>query len=678
MTSTESERDTLKAELSRNTLDLSAARKSLEEKSGEATRLKTEVISLQTQKQLDDQELHRLKAASTELETARGEHESTLLEVTGLKKKLLAADTTSAELAALTERTQKRETEFELLQIELNEARTTASRVPQLKQNVEKLSKEKSELENWLEQATTDVTNAGVLRSQIREKDVELTELHDKVSELTEVQEQLQESRLVKQKLKQQLDAAKDRLAAIEAELQSKDHLEIDLQQRETQVVELQQQAKKAGEVAAELEATQVQYQIKDEQMASLQREVQRFEQESQEAQYVLEGLPQHVVDLLLSHEPFRSRLQHRSRTTGNGPETCEDAHCEVDSGAGEAESLASKRPRRRAANRSVRNQVGAYSRAAADAGHLPQADLPDEVDVVPDSQQIAVPKGSLGPSAQKEVLEHSSQLSDPPEDEALEQDLQDVADGASHIDGRETRMKFSQESRMSAPMHRQSSELRPSSSMSVDLFRQHASGLSGPSRVRKFPQPADGSPGLEPSETDHGHPDLSPSSGSSTEELEIPETYEMPETIDPAVLEPSPRRLRDGTQLGLRLTPLPEPSANPRNLTTPARVQERHQPNSAAKRSAQDEPECPHEATNSKKQRLKRKPENLDLPPAVRSSVPGRPSSQLSSSGQAVRKGGSVVVTSAPTPGKSQRNTKSSKKNKGTNKYAARFNENA
>ena len=676
--STESERDTFEADLSRNTLDLSAARKSLEEKSGEATRLKTEVISLQTQKQLDDQELHRLKAASAELETAKCEHESTLLEVTGLKKKLLAADATTAELAALTERFQKRETQFEHLQTELKEATTTASKVPQLKRNVDKLSKEKSELENWLEQATTDVTNASVLRSQIREKDVELTELHDKISEMTEVQEQLQDSRLVKQKLKQQLDAAKDRLAAIEAELQSKDHLEIDLQQREAQVVELQEQAKKAAEVAAELEATQVQYQLKDEQMAFLQREVQRFEQESQEAQHVLEGLPQHIVDLLLSHEPFRSKLQHRSRTTGNGPETREDAPSEVAAASGEVESLASQRPRRRAANRAATSQVGARPRAAAAGGNLPQADLPDEVDVVPDSQQTILPKDSLGPSGQKEVLEQSSQLSDPPEDEALEQDLQDVADGASHIDGREIRVKFSQESRMRPPMHRHSSDLRPSSSMSVDLFRQHASSLSGPSRARRFPQPADGSPGLEPSETDHGHPELSPSSGSSTEELEIPETYEMPETIDPAVLEPSPRRLRDGTQLGLRLTPLPEPSANPRNLTTPARVQERHQPNSAAKRSAQDEPERPHESTNGKKQRLKRKPENLDLPPAIRSSLPGRPGSQASSSGPAARKGGSVVGTSAPTPGKSRRSTKSISKNTRTNKYAARFNEKA
>ena len=667
----ESERDELKADVCQHTQDLLAARESLKEKSREATILKTEVSSLQAQKQLHDQELHGLKVVSAELETAKRERESALVEVTGLKSKLFAVGNISAELAAMTERTRERNTELELLQSELSEARTMASKVSPLKESMETLSTEKSELEHRLEQATTKAADTCVLRSQNREKDVELSDLHNRLSEMNEVQEQLQKSLLVKQKLMQQLDAAKDRLAATEAELPSRDQLEIDLKQREAQLVELQQQVNKSGEVAAELEAIQVEYQLKDEQIVSLQREAQKSEQESREAQQALEGLPQHVVDLLMSHEPFCSSFQHRGRTTRNTPKTAENDHGEAEPGTEEADGFASQRPQRRVANRSATSQIGAGSHASAAGGHLSQADMPDDVDLVPDSQQIVLPNGSLGPSGQKEVLEQSSPLSDPHGDEDLEQDLQDVADGASHIDGRETQMRFSQGSHVKAPMHRNSSDKRPSSSMSVDLFRQHASGLSGSSRAQKLPHNMHSSPGLEPSETDHGHPELSQSSGSPIEELEIPETYKSPQTIDPAVLEPSPRRLRDGTQLGVRLTPLPESSADPRNLTTPARVYERHQPNSAAKRSAQDEPEHPSE---SKKQRLKRRADRLAPRPTIRSSSFSNPDSQPSTSGPAARNGGSVIGTSAPTPGKTQRSTKSTRKTTQTNKYAARF----
>ena len=135
----------------------------------------------------------------------------------------------------------------------------------------------------------------------------------------------------------------------------------------------------------------------------------------------------------------------------------------------------------------------------------------------------------------------------------------------------------------------------------------------------------------------------------------------------------PSPRRLRSDSQSQPYTAATAPESHNLRGrASTPAVMRERHQPNSAAKRSM--EPEADENVSKVNPKKLKRKPTNLEVKkpqlPAPKQGADQKPPQGTTS----YRKSSSIVGTNAPAPGKSQRISKAVRKGSRQDRYAARF----
>jgi hypothetical protein len=204
-----------------------------------------------------------------------------------------------------------------------------------------------------------------------------------------------------------------------------------------------------------------------------------------------------------------------------------------------------------------------------------------------------------------------------------------------------------------SSPSKRGNSLVRPSSAMTDDLFKQHAKNLEA--------APSFGSrsylPEIQDSLLRHGHPMSRERSTIDPQDLILP-PYTTPRHQNKANADRSPK--------------IPAPQGLVAAIPVSGGSSIRHHPNSAVKRKAEGP------ASPAKKTRLN--PANYDnlIIPTPKPSTLKQMSSGKSSAGPSrrVASGSSIVGTSAPAPGKTQKAAKPKRKNSRNDKYEKQFND--
>ena len=524
-------------------------------------------------------------------------------------------------------------------------------------------------LQKKLTEATAKAAQVGDLQARLSSTTTSVEQLEMEVNAARETGQKLEAVSKEKDDLADDVTKLRNDLATAQQQIQKNAGLEECLRERDEEIVRLRQQADRAQALSESLSAQSEESQQKESEIATLRGELQRIKAESQEsagAQAINANSQPAELEGFATQQSNISFLQESQTRHPNGGRSNVHDH----PGTQDVE-----RPQRKVADRSAQRNPTRPLRQLSPTdleGSQPQST--SSTNVVPNSQMDTHLREALG---MYEADDNNHQGSLPQSaagnDNEGHSGRGTEEDGSSHPEIPETlqdNLRALQEAKglpnqTDTLADREINAARPSSSAtSVDLFKQHENNLDAAAQPWMGSQPNVKTPDQSRSIRGHGHPKSTSQSTIAPNQLH----FDSINAVSARVI--SPKSTRSGMPFRERfVTPTREFGPGHVQGTmeiTPPIHKERHQPNSAVKRSA--------EGDGPPAKRLERHPERL----AVR--MPSKPTNHLASDSSqsnvtpASRKGGSVVGTPAPAPGKSQKSARAPRKSSKRDKYSAKF----
>lgn len=578
-----------------------------------------------------------LQQQVAQLESTKAQSEATAQEAQRLKPFEEQCATLKIEVDGLkhtlTERSQKITNQTKALR----KLEADADQISSLQRAIMKLKETDSSLAKNLEEAQGQADQLPELRDQIAllitEKsalEVETEKLQPLQDQLSAVNEdkariagELEKIRISSAKVQQQLDASADAWAQVTV----KDGL----------IALLQRHLAEATEAQADLALLQEESSRKDSQLTILTNQLKRLTADSQAIEH---------EDLRISYEGNKAVsdiLSQTSQQIMRMPDLVADQLIN-------SQDLPSDLPRRHVLDSQERPPARRVADRSANARSLPM--LPSQEKLKVEETQQHSEGISIVPDSQELILQPLKHVEEPRNDNSSTSSLSELDDSDDRWLDRGMEMHVARP--VSGPGHDGSRQVpvllnhppavaRPSSSaMSEDLFRKHADGV-GDSQHESY----------------HAH---GPLSASAPKQPVIPaeDHLRMPPPFVSSQPDLSPNRLRGGRVHGDRSTTQPQGPASP-----PADLHVRPQPNSAIKRSIEDD--SPSSGVTPTKRR-KRKLEDTSNERAI---IPS------SSQSRSVAKGAPIgrlrMSSDAAAPGKNLRKT-STRTASRNDKYKNRF----
>ncbi len=624
------------------------------------------------QRQLEEalQGAQGAKEARTQLKVLESRCEQADREI----KQLLAAESQLSELRQRFELQQKdldsSNTDVSRLREQLANAEKYPAIIEELNSRVKHAEAETKGLREALNEATAKVAELDDLQKRLASMGATIEKLGSEVSASCEARKQLAAVSVEKVGLLQDLSRVRSDLEVAQEQIQKSVGLEERLRKQHEEIAQLRPQADRAQQLSQTLAALKQESQQKDSCIASLLVNLDRTKAESQGSADAHATNPEpQLTDLdefatQQSQISFLQTSQTRRRNASQSRRS-QDQY---------ANHIA-ERPQRRVADRSAPQEpVLPPPRLSQSDFKGSQPQSTNSTDLVPNSQTDAHIRDALG----MDELDHGDHGDLSPLSAVQSDDEEPIGEGpekggSSQGEIPETLQDTigpfqrgrGHQTQNGTIIDRDLNLARPSSSAaSVDLFKQHETNLEAATHPWEDSQPYSNAPDQSRSIRGHGHPKPTSQSIVAPGQLDINSFSALPAG------KISPKTTRSGTQFSERFTtPTPESSfghvQGMMNIT-PTMPKERHQPNSAVKRSA--------EGDGPPAKRLERHPERL----AVRK--PSKPTNHSASDPSqsktmpGSRKGGSVVGTPAPAPGKTQKSSKAIRKHSKKDKYSAKF----
>ena len=598
------------------------------------------------------QEVKDAKQVGEELQKAKALCEAANQEIEQLRGTRIQLAELNQKHSSLENDMHSKSTELVSLRNKLVDAAKYPSIIEEKDKRLRTADADNKALRETLGETRAKAAEVDDLQTRVLSKDASIEQLQQEVAAGRQYYQELQKVSSEKEALTQDLTKARSDLEATTQQVQQAADLEKRLEEKEEEVVRLRPQAAQTEELLQK-------FQQMDSRMASLRTELDRVKTESQESaasHTIQNGTQLADLDGFVSQQSYISFFQPSQTQIQDG------SRAQVMDQPG---THLDQRPQRRVADRSSTVQ-----RPLPLPQHVSQSNLAacrpqstNSVDVIPDSQLDVHLKEALGMHGPyRGDHRDSSPLS------SVEGYNENDAAGAIEDDvASQPEIPETLQDPFRPPQQAQSFQIlnsnlpdrdthngRPSSSAtSVDLFKQHENNLEAATQLTsRSPERAQAIRG-------HGHPKPTPPS------LAPPRNPHFRSPGCVASSNTSPKHLRSGTQFRERFTtPAPETGSSPQQ--TPTTQRERYQPNSAAKRSA--------EGDGPPAKRLERHPERLAVrnPSKYTSHLGSEASQSTINAGQ--RKGGSVVGTPAPVPGKSKKSSRAPRKDPRKDKYTARF----
>ena len=508
---------------------------------------------------------------------------------------------------------------------------------PGLQSAVNELEQARAGLARQLEHAKDQASATSRLREQLKSNETHIAALTSEIGNIRPLEGQLRSSREENERLVQELDQVRNKLAQAQDQLNAASGWEAQIKAKDDLVAQLRQQLAQASEVRTNLMSLNEESQRKDSQIVELTNEIQRYKIESQGTQRLQTRLPAELVRPLegspgeLDESDLPADLAEQLITSQDLPEGL----------ARRAKTPPQELCSRRVADRSAKPRTR-QSHSAADSPEILETQAPSQgPNVIPNSQefdnqllgQAIVPLDDDGPDSPLTDLENIPEPDSVSDSWLYNGTHTQTVDNS--LNSRDDGLPPPQ-----TPLRADRMLIRPpSSAMSEDLFRKHENSLEG---SEYEPRQRYSGQTVAPIEVLRGPPDFAQQSRKLG----------------------SPRRLRNGTQLG------PEAFSQPEAIqTTPPVNRDRPPPNSGAKRHAEDDlPSSPGLSTKRRKRNL----ENIRVKEA-KEPTSSQPKSSVT---LAARQGRSVVGSGAPAPATtSRRSTKAQRKDSSEERFKRRFN---
>lgn len=511
---------------------------------------------------------------------------------------------------------------------------------------------EHQKLEGKLRQAFMKGDRADELEKELASKTELIRTLQGELDAQSKVEQQFEATTKAKDRLSNELTLVKKNLVDARQQLEANDRLSEQLKERNEEIHELRQQADRVQELSQQLAARNEELKAKDADITTLRAQTERNKRESQPS---VQHIDSNSIPALNDIE-FPSQQTNISFFQSQRSQTENKTRESNGNDAGEIKD----RTQRKAADRSgVQGSV-----RFVNLPKCSQVSSTGSTDFVPNSQlepPITNNRGSNGPF---EVPEQSRSTS--PLTELNSDNIAAIADVKQDEESHEPEIPETLQHDIGladidafSPTKRSNGTVRPSSAMTEDLFKQHAKNFDFANDLS--PQGAFAE--IQDSVSRHGHP------VSIMRSTVNPQNLLLDQGTKSAISQTRPKQYGNGTHFEQRMsTPAPPARATPTIQTTPASDPSRHQPNSAIKRSA--------EGIFQPTKRVRRDPQILENSKTTLSkkanpfAQPAEGKSNASSS----RKGGSIVGTSGPVTGKTQKVAKPKRKNPKNDKYAHRF----
>lgn len=616
------------------------------EQSAGAEKVKEQLKNVQARCEQADKEVEQLGSTRSELSELRRRFETQQKD----------ADSKTAE--------------FSRLQQQLAATEKYPAIIEKLNNNLKTAEHEAKSLQEKLTGAAAKAAQVGDLQASLSSTSAAVEKLEMEVTVSRETRQKLEAVSKEKDDLAHDVTKIRNDLARAQQQIQKNAGFEECLRKRDEEIARLRQQADRAQDLSESLAAQSEESQQKESEIAALRGELQRIKAESQEsADAQATGAEPQLTELegFATQQSNISFLQGSQTQHPNGAQS-HGVHDHPGIHDGE-------RPQRKVADRSAQRKSTRPLRQLSQSdlkGSQPQST--SSTNVVPNSQMDTHLRDALG-MAEVDDDSHGDSLPQ----SATQSDNEEPAgrgleeDGSSQPEIPETLQDNLRPLQEARGLHTQTdtsagrdvNAARPSSSAtSVDLFKQHENNLDAATQPWKVSQPSVKTPDRSRSIRGHGHPKSTSQSTIAPNQLH----FDSINAVSVGVI--SPKTTRSGMPFRERfVTPTREcvPSHVQGMMEiTPTIHKERHQPNSAVKRSA--------EGDGPPAKRFERHPERL----AVRD--PSKPTNHLASGSSqsnvtpASRKGDSVVGAPAPAPGKSQKSSKAPRKSSKKDKYSAKF----
>jgi hypothetical protein len=556
-------------------------------------------------------------------------------------------ESSQAELIALRDEQRKLsnlQTWFDSLNVEHNAVKTQMKKLREHPATIKMLREQnknakdvQQKLEDQLLQANARGSRVEELEKALHAKKEAISNLQREIESKKRIEQQLKESTTEKDRLSEELALAQKNSHDVQKLLERQNRLGENLKQKEPEIKQLRKEAGRVTELSQQLKSQSGEVQAKDQVAQDLRQQLELMKQEGQAT------TPTARVGAVMGLDGF----------TFPSPDS---DTCFLQSQKPDGEAILTK-PAAQSKQRKVADRSSAATKTRARTLNSPeasQASFSAFVDFVPDSQQepiagdvddrvdIGGRSVATSPLTELDSDEIAALSPDNEEQESLEPEIPEtVSLGLIVVDVAR-----------SSPSKRGNSLVRPSSAMTDDLFKQHAKNLETASSFgsRSY------LPEIEDSLLRHGHP-------MSTERPTIdPHDLILPQYTTPR---------RHNKMSADRDLKTPAAPAFVSAIPVSGGSSSRHPPNSAVKRKAEGS------ASPAKKTRLNSANyDNLKIT-TPKPSAPKQVGSSKSSAGLSRRTatGSSILGTSAPAPGKTQKAAKPKRKNSRNDKYEKQFN---
>jgi hypothetical protein len=589
---------------------------------------------------------HEKQAADQEYATASEERGSALKdaqdsrqrikELQEFKRQYESSQTEMKELKDDQRKLKNLQTSFDALSVDHNQAKSQVEKLQEelvgLRKHPATIKKQEEELKNaeglrqkledQLLQANARGARVEELERALRVKNESISSLQRQLEAMKEVEQQLKESTTEINRLSKELET---------------------LEEKDQEIQQLREETGRITDLSQELKTQKEEIQAKVQVINDLRQQLELSQPKGQPtAQKAGAGEARGLDEFFFaSQESDISFLQSQKRPDGGALLTAPGAQAK----------------QRRVADRS--GMAPKPRTRTLDPPEPSQTSLNAFVDFVRDSQQGPVIENvGDGPKVGRRSLATSplTQL-DSDEIAALSPDSQEEESQEPEIPETvpmDLIVVDAPDSQRSSPSKRGNSLVRPSSAMTDDLFKQHARNLEAASSFgsRSY------LPEVQDSLLRHGHPMSTERSTIDPQDLILP-PYTTPRHQNKANADRSPK------------TPAPQGLVSAIPVSGGSSTGIRHHPNSAVKRKA--------EGPTSPAKRTRLNPANYDnlIIPTPKPSALKQMGSGRSSAGPSrrVASGSSIVGTSAPAPGRTQKAVKPKRKNSRNDKYEKQFN---